>query len=64
MVFYLNVVILNVSMSTEGTAAHCKKGKVVLTQFVYLSFIVIVCIVKHSGVPLSALDSTQINNLI
>ena len=37
-------------------------GKVVLTQFGYLSFLV--CTVKHSGVPLPALDSTQIKNLI
>ena len=43
---------------------HCKKKKVVLTQFVYLSFLSLVCIVKHSGVPLPALDSTQIKNLI
>ena len=43
---------------------HCKKGKVVLTQFGYLSFLLIVCIVKHSGVPLPALDSTEIKNLI
>ena len=40
------------------------KGKVVLTQFGYLSFLSPVCIVKHSGVPLPALDSTQIKNLI
>ena len=38
---------------------HCNKGKFVLTQFGYLMFIV-----KHSGVPLPALDSTQIKNLI
>ena len=43
---------------------HCKKGKVVLTQFGYLSFLLIVCIIKHSGVPLPALDSTEIKNLI
>ena len=43
---------------------HCKKGKVVLTQFGHLSFLLLVCIVKHSDVPLSALDSKQIKNLI
>ena len=43
---------------------HCKKGKVVLTQFGYLSFLLSAWIVKHSGVPLPALDSTQIKNLI
>ena len=43
---------------------HCKKGKVVLTQFGYLSFLLLVCIVKHSEVPLPALDSKQIKNLI
>ena len=50
---------------TVGIASiyHCKKGKVVLTQFGYLSFLSLVCIVKHSGVPLPALDSTQIKNL-
>ena len=36
---------------------HCKKGKVVFTQFGYLSFLLSACIVKHSGVPLPALDS-------
>ena len=40
-----------------------KKRKVVLTQFGYLSFLSLVCIVKHSGVPLPALDSTQNKNL-
>ena len=45
--------------------AHCtKKGKVVLTQFGYLSFLSLVCTIKHSGVPLPALDSSQIKNLI
>ena len=43
---------------------HCKKGKVVLTQFGYLSFLLLVCIVKHGDVPLPALDSKQIKNLI
>ena len=43
---------------------HRKKGKVVLTQFCYLSFLLSACIVKHSGVPLPALDSKQIKNLI
>ena len=43
---------------------HCKKGKVILTQFGYLSFLLSACIVKHSGVPLPALDSKQIKNLI
>ena len=42
----------------------CKKRKVVLSQFGYLSFLSLVCIVKHSGIPLPALDSTQIKNLI
>ena len=41
---------------------HCKKGMVVLTHLV--SFLLSACIVKHSGVPLPALDSTQIKNLI
>ena len=35
---------------------HCKKGKAVLTQFGYLSFLLTVCIVKHSGAPLPTLD--------
>ena len=35
-----------------------------MTQFGYVSFLSLVCIVKHSGVPLPALDSTQIKNLI
>ena len=43
---------------------HCEKGKIVLTQYVYLSVLLTVCIVKHSGVPLPALDSTQIKNLV
>ena len=43
---------------------HCKKGKVVFIQFGYLSFLLSACIVKHSGVPLPALDSKQIKNLI
>ena len=43
---------------------HCKQGKVVLTQFGYSVFLPLVCIVERSGVPLSALNSTQINNLI
>ena len=43
---------------------HCKKGKVVLTQFCYCSFLSLVCVVRHSGIPLPALDSTQIKNLI
>ena len=42
---------------------HCKKGMVVLTQFGYLAFLS-ACIVKHSGVPLPALESTQIKTLI
>ena len=41
---------------------HCKKGKVVLN--LVTSVLLIVCIVKHSGVPLPALDSKQIKNLI
>ena len=41
-----------------------KKGKEVLTQFGYLSVLSLVCIVKHSDVPLPALDSKQIKNLI
>ena len=41
---------------------HCKKGKVVLTQFGDLSFLLSAYIVKHSGVPLLALDPTQIMN--
>ena len=43
---------------------HCKKGKVVLPQFGYISFLLSACIVEHIGVPLPALDSTQIKNLI
>ena len=35
-----------------------------LTQFGYLSFLSHVCIVKHSGVTLPALDPTQIRKLI
>ena len=35
-----------------------------MTQLGYMSFLLIVCIVKDSGVPLPALDSTQIKNLI
>ena len=42
---------------------HCKIGKVVLTQFRYFSFLLLVCIVKHSGVPLPALDSKHAKNL-
>ena len=42
----------------------CIKGKVVFTQFGYLSFLLLVCIVKHSGVPLPALYSTEIKHLI
>ena len=42
---------------------HCEKGKIVLTQYVYLSVLLTVCIVKHSGVTLPAY-STQIKNLI
>ena len=38
---------------------HCKKGKVVLTQFGYLTFLLSAC-----GVPLPALDSKWIKNLI
>ena len=37
---------------------------VVLTQFGYLSFLLSACIVEHSGVPLPALDSKQIQSLI
>ena len=43
---------------------HYKNGKVVMTQFGYLSFLSLLCIIKPSGVPLPALDSTQIKNLI
>ena len=43
---------------------HCKIGKDVLTQFHYISFLLLVCIVEYRGVPLPALDSTQIKNLI
>ena len=42
---------------------HCKNAKVVLTQFGYITFLLIVCIIKHSEVPLPALDSKQIKNL-
>ena len=37
---------------------------VVLTQFGCLSFLLSARIIKHSGVPLSAIDSKQIKNLI
>ena len=50
--------------STVLSQEHCKNGNVVLTQFGYLSFLLLVCIVKHSEVPLPALDSKQIKNLI
>ena len=40
---------------------HCKRF---LTQFCYLVFSWSACTVEHSGVPLPALDSTQIKNLI
>ena len=43
---------------------HCKNAKVVLTQFGYITFLLIVCIIKHSEVQLPALDSKQIKNLI
>ena len=48
------------------TVALCKYTvkKERLTQFGYLSFLLLVCIVQHSGVPLPALDSKQIKNLI
>ena len=44
------------------THAHYKKGNIVLTHFGYLSFYsyLSACVVKHSGVPLPALDSKQI----
>ena len=42
----------------------CKKGKDVSAQYGDVSFPLLFCIVKHSGVPLPALDSTQIKNLI
>ena len=35
-----------------------------MTQFGYLTFLLSACIVEHSGVPLPALDSKQIKNLI
>ena len=41
-----------------------QNAKVVLTQFGYITFHLIVCIIKHSEVPLPALDSKQIKNLI
>ena len=36
---------------------------VVLTRFGYFSFLLLASIVEHSGVPLTALDPTQIKNL-
>ena len=51
----------NVCMVRE--AVDCKKGMVVLTEFDYFSFLLSACI-KHSGVPLAALNSKQIKNLI
>ena len=59
------VVILSVAFFLSARKSDCcKKGKVVLTQFSYVSFLLSACIVKHSGVPLPALDSKQIKNLI
>ena len=46
------------------SVVHCKNAKVVLTQFGYITFLLIVCIIKHSEVQLPALDSKQIKNLI
>ena len=51
-------------MALNGIYMDCKSGSVVLIQCGYLHFLLFVCIVKHSGVPLPALDSKQINNLI
>ena len=48
----------------SSACMHCKKGKVVSPQFGYISFLLSACIVEHIGVPLPALDSTQIKNLI
>ena len=48
----------------QGCVHTVKNGKIVLTQFGYLSFLLLVCIVKHSWAPLPALDSKQIKNLI
>ena len=45
------------TLDTVESGYTVKKGKVVLTQFGYLSFYLI-------GVPLPAIDSTQIKNLI
>ena len=45
-------------------AKNAVKRKVVLTHYGYLSFLLLVCIVKHSGVPLPALDFKQIKKLI
>ena len=51
-------------MALNGIYMDCKSGSVVLIQCGYLHFLLLVCIVEHSGVPLPALDSKQINNLI
>ena len=53
--------IVGAAYHLANTIYHCKKGKVVLTQFGYLKLLLLVCIVKHSGVPLPVL---QILNLI
>ena len=45
-------------------AKNTVKRKAVLTHYGYLSFLLPACIVKHSGVPLPALDCKQIKNLI
>ena len=59
------VVILSVAFFLSVRKSDCcKKGMVVLTQFGYVSFLLSACIVKHSGVPLPALDSKQIKNLM
>ena len=51
-------------ISKSSNTITVKKKWVVLTHFGYLSFLLSACIIKHSGVPLPALDSTQIKNLI
>ena len=47
-------------ISKSSNTITVKKKWVVLTHFGYLSFLLSACIIKHSGVPLPALDSKQI----
>ena len=57
-------VLLTKYMIAIMTYTIYKKGKVDLTEYGYLSFLLSACIVKHSGDPLPAFDSKQIKKLI